>query len=328
MYDIDKLKKANNYIDMLLQGVNSSANTTVDSENINYADKVDCLKYISFILNDQIDAIVNKNEEKICFFITPDQCNLLIPSEYTMKISEISNEINRVTKINNSKKLTAVNINDWLENIGMLEKGENGSRLATEDGNLIGIESRLATADDGHQYYANSYNTEAQKFIYDNITTIAEWLEVSGKSKHSSSEYKRKYNLAGLPSGTSIEQYIKDNKEACFIISIGSIDTLSHTGTYKSLLLYKGHKKIFEEKGIEAESTNKVVFKGLKTAAAALKSPVDVVVLVQKRLGFGKSYNPEFKSCNELISILTEIGCKVTVCECSYRKNEIDEIFF
>ena len=47
-----------------------------------------------------------------------------------------------------------------------------GRRVATSEGEDIGISSKLKTRANGEEYYLNLYSVQAQSFIFDNLRAI------------------------------------------------------------------------------------------------------------------------------------------------------------
>ncbi len=143
-----------------------------DKETVMNRNILECLKYISEILEENITENLNKNSQRRKrFFITAEQRKQLKIMPNAM-ISEIANELNRVTAENNIKKIQAVWITNWLISIGILEINNFEKRVPTKDGKSIGITTQLKNRFDGTVYYQNYYSAEAQIFIYDNIDNI------------------------------------------------------------------------------------------------------------------------------------------------------------
>lgn len=135
-------------------------------------------KYIYYHIDNIIDFHYNyqKNKSKLknLFFISDEQCKQLQIKKNAM-VSEIANEINRVTAENNVKKIQATWITNWLLDVGMLQQNAENKRLATQAGNKIGIISEQKNSSDGRIYWNNFYSENAQKYIYDNINNIIDF---------------------------------------------------------------------------------------------------------------------------------------------------------
>lgn len=138
-------------------------------------------KDVQNFIYDNIDSVIDfhynskqktsKVKSKNLFFITEEQRSQLqiIPNAM---VSEIANELNRVTAENNVKKIQAAWITNWLVSVGFLEINTSSKRVSTDDGKSIGITSKLKNRFDGTEYYQNYYSEKAQEFIYDNIDSI------------------------------------------------------------------------------------------------------------------------------------------------------------
>lgn len=184
MYDTERIRCAKMFLDLLSEGVDPITNEDVTENTLKTPEVIACLKYVSEILAEKIDTSVQKisDKSKSEFFITEEQKRQLNPISDMINVSSITAEINRITANNECRKLKAVSVNDWLESIGLLRVSELGSRTATESGNDIGIKSELRTSNEGRMYYANSYNEDAQRFIYENISVIANFVSEGNES--------------------------------------------------------------------------------------------------------------------------------------------------
>jgi hypothetical protein len=74
------------------------------------------------------------------------------------------------------RKLTATQVTSWLEQSGFLStvvnaEGKN-QRVPTDNAELIGISQVERINATGATYLMNLYNTEAQRFILDNLDSI------------------------------------------------------------------------------------------------------------------------------------------------------------
>ena len=153
MNDISKLKQAKLFLEKLANGRDPISGERVNDKDIVRDSRIiSCLDIAVEALEREIQEICDSNgNDKNCerkgFFITSEQTSMLTLNEGECKVSDIAKEINRVTAENGSKTMQAVWINDWLESIGMLYRN--------------------------NESYTNHFSVQAQKFIYDNIETIA-----------------------------------------------------------------------------------------------------------------------------------------------------------
>ena len=181
MNEVKKLKRAKLYMDKLSVGVDPNTGICLNEDDIVRDSRViACFEYISSVLEREIEVIENggqisKKPKKVRTFITDEQFSDLKLNYGECKVSDIANEINRVIEPNNSKKLQASWINDWLESIGMICKNAEGRRVSTSAGGDIGISSHLKVSQRGTEYYLNLYSIQAQSFIFDNLRAIIEY---------------------------------------------------------------------------------------------------------------------------------------------------------
>ena len=75
------------------------------------------------------------------------------------------------------KPLSATLLMNWLRNEGLLQEVSKGdghkTNLPTEKGNKIGIVTEVQRNIDGQQYQRVIYSIEAQRFMLNNIESIA-----------------------------------------------------------------------------------------------------------------------------------------------------------
>lgn len=178
MNEINKMKRAKLYMDKLSKGIDPNTGMRVHEEDIVCDSRViACFEYISRVLEWEIESFENKAPAKRSVkrgrvYITDDQFSELQLNYGECKVSDIANEINRVIADNDTKKIQASWINDWLESIGLICKNADGQRVATSDGENMGISTHLKTSSRGNEYYLNLYSIQVQFFIYDNLKTI------------------------------------------------------------------------------------------------------------------------------------------------------------
>lgn len=89
-------------------------------------------------------------------------------------VSEIAAVINQATNDNNTKKMQAAWINEWLLHIGMLEV-IGSEKQATVQGAELGIRTQQRYNMKRGNYSINLYNTYAQEFIYSNLEAIVDF---------------------------------------------------------------------------------------------------------------------------------------------------------
>lgn len=181
----EKMNQIKEYISRIEEDLNTSVRS--DRETITNKNILQCMKYISELLEETINESSSKiSQSGKRFFITEEQ-RLQLQIIPNAMVSEIANELNRVTAENNVKKIQATWITNWLISVGFLEINTSGKRVSTNDGKSIGITSQLKNRLDGTEYYQNYYSEKAQEFIYDNIDSI---ISFHYNSKQKSSKVK------------------------------------------------------------------------------------------------------------------------------------------
>ncbi len=135
-----------------------------------------------FVL-DNIDAIAEMNglprekRERKPFIVTDEMREKLTASENYVTATDITQNINSYVNENESGTLKTGSISKWLEEQGILENRElpNGrrTRLPTENGVKLGIQTQQRVSQRGEEYTAVIYSRQAQEYIYSHIDDIA-----------------------------------------------------------------------------------------------------------------------------------------------------------
>lgn len=311
-------------MDKLSNGINPISGSRVHEDDIVRDSRIiSCFEYIAQVLERDIEneekpsAPTNRKRGRKAFYITPEQFAQLRVNYGKCKVSDIANEINRVSSGNDSRKMQAVWINDWLESLGLLMKNHAGSRVPTADGNDIGITSELHKSAWGEEYYTNCYSVQAQTFIYDNLEAILA-LRYNGIPIISD-----KYTNTDYPVGMRIGDFIRLHADKCFIMSAYSCDTMTGKGSFTAVLLYKGRKKFLHQSDICTRSANFCALCGLESAAQAIKSPSDIIILTSTSLGFNSPKSKNYEKCCNIINTLVNAGCNVSVSVCKGQGYEL-----
>lgn len=315
--EISYLEHAKMYIDSLANGIDPVLNLPANADTLRNEQVIACFEYISDVLERYICNIeygMNKNND---FFITEEQIDKLNISPYNLKISEIADEINRVTQVNKTKKLPAVSINNWLEAEGYLCKSDLNGRISTEKGNQLGITTERRKAKDGNEYYINLYSTQAQKFIFEHLNEI-----ITLRNERSNQTEEIIENI-DFPYDLSIEEFIQQQHDKCFILSVGSCDTLAKRGSYTAVLLFKGKSKVLKKSAIPTNSSNKCILTGILEAVSAIKMPTDIVILTSNTLGFNMPKSKNYSIWQEIFRMLEEKKCTFSISVCQGRGTEL-----
>ena len=135
-----------------------------------------------FVL-DNIDAIAEMNglprekRNRLPFEVTDEMRQKLTSTEKFVTATDITQNINSYVDEEKSGTLKTGSVSKWLEEQGVLENTELPSsrktRLPTEQGVKLGIETRQRTSQRGEEYMAVVYSKQAQDYIYSHIDEIA-----------------------------------------------------------------------------------------------------------------------------------------------------------
>ncbi len=319
--DIFKLQQAKMYMDYLANGIDPVSNIDANADTLHNERIISCFRYISDVLTRNIyEAEHGTKHSRTDFYITEEQCEELIVYPYDRKVSELANEINRVTENNGTKKLSATWINDWLESEGYICKSDLKSRIATDKGEQLGITSEYRKRDNGDEYYINFFTGQAQKFVYDHIGDIITYRN----ERYSDTEHMMPF--VDYPSDLSVIEYIHSNPDKCFIMSVGSYDSVSKVGSYIAVLLFKGKCKTLKKTNIPANSVKRCILTGIFDAASVIKLPTDVIILTSASLGFNSPKSKNYNFCQEIYRILTEKNCSAAFSVCHGKRHELNSI--
>lgn len=314
-----KLQLAKMFVDCLANGVDPVYNTDINIDTLYNEQVVSCFRFISDILARDIykeqDLVKPSNER-----ISEEQLSEMKVYSYSCKVSELASEINRVIEGTGIKKVAAACINDWLEAEGYVQRNNYNNRIATEKGKQLGITSEHRQRENGYEYDINFYNKQAQLFIYSHLNEI-----IAYRDKKKSADVLRVQTI-DFPDDMSVSEFIRSQQDKCFIMAIGSCDTVVGVGSYIAVLHYNGKSKVLKKSGIATTSTNKCMLTGLIDAAAAIKASTDVVILSAVPLGFNSPKGRNYRSCKKLYDILSEKKCNVYTALCSGKGYEISSL--
>lgn len=316
--EIDKLQQAKMFMDYLANGIDPVSNTDANTETLRNEQIIACFRYISDILAKDIYQAETDIKKNDAFYITEEQLAELNVYSYNCKVSELANEINRVTIANRTKKLPATWINDWLEAEGYLCQSDLKSRIATEKGKQLGITTEYRRKDDGTEYYINLYTAQAQGFVFMHLN------EIIAFRNERNSQTEEKIPCIEYPYDLSIREFIKQHPDKCFIMSIGSCDSVAKIGSYIAILLFKGKSKVLKKSNIPTNSANKCILTGIIDAVSAIKMPTDVIILSSTPLGFNTPKSKNYRFCQEIYRVLTEKECCITVAVCQGKGYELN----
>ena len=116
------------------------------------------------------------------FHITEEEKKSIPISSDPIGISVLANRV-AAAICPDVKGLPGVQMTSWLEDMGLLKTVTgNGEKMkvATEDGNAVGIVTAELLTRDGRKYKKNLYEETAQRFIIENLEIIGEYSRRTG----------------------------------------------------------------------------------------------------------------------------------------------------
>lgn len=176
MIDLEKLNIAKAWVEKLANGINPLNEELVkDDDLINNVHISRCLFYVSELLGEiKTGNAINKRSRKTFFISSNEAANILISTP---------NGIANFVKIVNGyiqtdmKPLSAIMVIKWLRNEGLLQEvlKEDGHKtnIPTEKGNKFGIATEVLRDSEGKEYQRVIYSVDAQRFMLENIESIA-----------------------------------------------------------------------------------------------------------------------------------------------------------
>ena len=205
MTELEILKRAKDYIESLAQGKNPLDGSSLpDSDIVNNVRIARCMFYVSGVLQKVIDNSGEvqrqalKRSQKDYFFLSAKEVNCLLPSEEPQTISQLTAYLNTFIDELTMRKLQAATVNRWLVTAGFLseERDEYGQmqKRVTDDGKEIGIRER-EREHDGRHYVTIIHTPQAQQFIFDNITAIAEFAAAEIEQKREEKQLRSQAKL-------------------------------------------------------------------------------------------------------------------------------------
>lgn len=186
MTELEKMRHAKNYIDMLANGMNPLSGEEVPEDStLNNVRLSRCFFYVSDILRQVIDnggEVGRKASSKptlLPFSITDEQASQIEISEAPVGVSIISKRIAEVLP-EDVKPLSAVQISSWLLEQGFLTENiysGKKNKVATQKGISLGISTVEGSNAQGVPYKKNIYNLNAQRYIIENLNRISSDVE-------------------------------------------------------------------------------------------------------------------------------------------------------
>ncbi|MBO5287515.1 MAG: hypothetical protein J6B34_05260 [Clostridia bacterium] len=178
MTELEKIERAKLYIEKLAQGINPLDDSELPpSDIINNVRISRCLFYVLELLEGVSKYEKKKNKTpRAEFYITEEELSRFNYTSEPRSISQIVNELNSLINIEERKKLQRMKVLEWLLKIGMIELNEDGKRVPTDQGFLIGLSLERRRKSNGYIYEYIAYDLSAQQFLIDNIPALIEYL--------------------------------------------------------------------------------------------------------------------------------------------------------
>ena len=325
MTDIDILKRAQEYIQKLSQGINPLTDEPTAESDVTRQPRIqNCLAYLAQYLSVRVTK-----EEHMCepvrkggFSITEEEKAALFSVDGTVYLKDMVDHINSVAAKKGCYKFQPKWLNDYLLNIGML-KIQDGHKIPTEEGVKLGITPIKRVSEKIGVYYVNTFSAEAQQFIMDNIDAVVAFANSENIPEANLTGGDGRFSNIVYPTGKSVEQFCQEHSDMCIIMSVGSCVIAKETGSYSSVLVYGGKSKFITKRKIKTRSANYCILQGMLDAVKLLKKSTDVLLLTSTPLGFNTKNSPNKSTCNEIMDELSAKGCSVYVVSCNGRGDEL-----
>ena len=127
MTELEKIEYAKSFIDKLANGINPIDDTNVpDGDIVNNVRLSRCFFYVSDILRQVIEnggitaSKSTKSKKKQAFILTQEQREKISLSDNPLTISDITDYLNSLIDLENTKKISSNTISNWLVEKGFL----------------------------------------------------------------------------------------------------------------------------------------------------------------------------------------------------------------
>lgn len=178
MTELETMQRAKMYMEKLAQGIDPVTNQEVAEDSVlNSVRLARCFFYVSDVLGRVIanGGVIGGNPKLQPFAITSEQLSKVQVSQEPVRVTRLVGMISEAVGNPQMKKLGTTVITDWLLEKGFLEKqtGPDGrnNRVPTQNGIRIGLFTQMRQGQYG-EYLAVFYNTEAQRFVLDNLMAM------------------------------------------------------------------------------------------------------------------------------------------------------------
>lgn len=176
MIDVEKLNSAKMWIEKLANGINPLNDELVkDDDLINNVHISRCLFYVAELLGEvKTGSSVSRRYQNAFFLSNKDAANIpiSIPNGIANFVRLVNNYIPK-----GMKPLSAAQVIKWLRNEGLMQEvtKDDGHKtnLPTEKGVSFGITIEVQRNPEGMEYQRVVYGVDAQRFILNNVESIA-----------------------------------------------------------------------------------------------------------------------------------------------------------
>jgi hypothetical protein len=168
----NEIEEAKTVIENIAKGINPVTGEQIEENSfLNDARIVRSFYYLVKIL-DTANRGSNSSKE---FIITPEQKSMIVFPQRKIGVNEFSRCMNNVLNVNLSKKVTGVEINKKLKQLGILseENTQNGKMrtIINEKSIDYGFESEKRSYG-GQDYHMVVINDDGKKFLLENIEML------------------------------------------------------------------------------------------------------------------------------------------------------------
>lgn len=177
MIDKEKLNSAKVWIEKLANGINPLNDELVkDDDLVNNVHISRCLFYVAEVLGEiKAGSSGARRSTRNAFFLAAkDAANISIRAPNG--IANFVRSVN-VSIPEDMRPLSAGQVIKWLRNEGLLlevtKADGHKTNLPTANGNRLGITTEIQRNPEGMEYQRVVYSVEAQRFILNNIESIA-----------------------------------------------------------------------------------------------------------------------------------------------------------
>ena len=178
MTELETMQRAKMYMDKLAQGIDPISGRELPGDSaLNNVRLARCFFYVSDVLRQVIDngGILGGKPKRQDFEITQEQLSRVRISQEPVRVRQLVVMISAAVENPMLKKLSTTAITNWLLEKGFLKKqispDGKSRRVPTQSGLMIGLFTQIRQGQYG-EYQAVFYNTEAQKFVLDNLPAM------------------------------------------------------------------------------------------------------------------------------------------------------------